>query len=587
MARATRNRSASARHDHWQRLTVETPENVALDYELAGFGSRMLAAIGDLAVIAVGFTVLAIAVIWLGGANPWGSLLLSLVWFGLFWGYFTVFEARFRGQTPGKKWMGLRVVRDSGHPIGFPEAALRNLLRVADYLPPPALIGLGMIALHPKAKRLGDLVAGTVVVRDRPLEAPAGPVAAASTGRDEGAPRLAETEFKVLDAFLARAPTLDPAVRARFADRLVERFADHVPGGQAGEAALVVLFGAESARRESRFGGRSGGAAERFVTQKRARWAEFQTLADDAATRGLDALPPDQLLDFTSRYREVAADYARARTYGVAPATIQTLERAVGAGHNALYRERRHTWHQLWTFVALDAPAAVVTARRAVVTAFLVFTIPALLGFGLLRERPALASEVLPDVMLERAEAGIERQRAGQGYFDAPAGSRPLIAASIIANNVQVAFYCFVGGIFLGVGSLVLLAANGLAIGAASGHFANVGLFGYLWTFVAGHGVLELFAIWVAGAAGFQLGLAALAPGRASRREALVLAGRLALRMVGFATVLLLVAGLVEGLISASPLARSGKIAISVASAVLLAGYLALGARAASGSTDG
>ena len=78
-----------------------------------------------------------------------------------------------------------------------------------------------------------------------------------------------------------------------------------------------------------------------------------------------------------------------------------------------------------------------------------------------------------------------------------------------------------------------MLALNGLSIGAASGHFANAGLLGYLWTFVIGHGLLELFAIWVAGAAGFMLGNALILPGDLPRRDAIVLAGRLAMRLLG------------------------------------------------------
>src|SRR6185503_4010874 len=124
-------------------------------------------------------------------------------------------------------------------------------------------------------------------------------------------------------------------------------------------------------------------------------------------------------------------------------------------------------------------------------------------------------------------------------------GARPLMATSIIANNVTVAFYCFAGGIFFGVGSLAMLALNGLQIGSSTGHFANLGLFGYLWTFIAGHGLLELFAIWVAGAAGLLLGRAVIAPGDLTRRDALVVNGRLAMALIGATVVLLLIAGLV------------------------------------------
>ncbi len=519
--------------DHWQRLEVETPEHVVRDYEIAGFGSRLLAALADGAILIVVFVVLFFLVGGLAGGTTWGQLVVVLAGFALLWGYFAGFEGFFRGQTPGKRWLGLRVVRDNGQPIGVPEAAIRNLLRVADYLPPPFLLGLALIAFHSKAKRLGDLVAGTVVVRDRPIETapaePATPGEARSEPSGDGTPRLDDDQYRVLGGFLDRAAALEPAVRDRFADRLTARFAAWIPAGAGGEMALRDLYVVETARRQSRFGGGGGSAAVRFVARKQARWDEFQHLATRAADQGLDGFAPAELLDFTTRYREVAADYARARTYRVPAAAQVRLERAVASGHNALYRETGATWARLWRFVSVECPAAVVRSSRAVGLAFLAFTVPALLGYGLLRERPEVAPQVLPDVMLERAEAGAARQREGKGYFDADPGQRPLVAASIIANNVQVAFLCFAGGVFAGVGSLILLAQNGLSIGAASGHFANAGLFGYLWTFVAGHGLLELFAIWVAGAAGFQLGFAILSPGRLSRRDALVLAGQRAI----------------------------------------------------------
>ncbi len=116
-------------------------------------------------------------------------------------------------------------------------------------------------------------------------------------------------------------------------------------------------------------------------------------------------------------------------------------------------------------------------------------------------------------------------------------------------------------------------------LGAFSGLFANVGMLGYLWTFVIGHGVLELFAIWVAGAAGFLLGGALFRPGDYSRGDAMVLAGRAAIRLVAASAIVLLVAGLIEGFISASNWPLAARAAVSAASAVLLVLYLAMGAR--------
>src|SRR6185503_4060698 len=127
-------------------------------------------------------------------------------------------------------------------------------------------------------------------------------------------------------------------------------------------------------------------------------------------------------------------------------------------GHNALYRDERNSINRIWQVVMRECPAAVVQARRYVLIAFLAFAVPAAAGFLLLKERPALAHELLPDVMLERAQAGASRIGQGKRYVEVEARQRPMIASSIITNNITVAFYCFAGGIFAGVGSLVLLA---------------------------------------------------------------------------------------------------------------------------------
>lgn len=244
-----------------------------------------------------------------------------------------------------------------------------------------------------------------------------------------------------------------------------------------------------------------------------------------------------------------------------------------------LYRDEQQTWPRVWKAVSREFPAAIVEARWLVLLAWALFTAPALGGFALLRERPALASELLPEVMLRRAEAGHEREAGGRKYVSVDWSGRPVAASFIITNNIRVAIACFAGGIFLGVGSLVMLAYNGLALGTFAGHFANLGLLGYLMEFLAGHGVLELFAIWVAGAAGFLLGKSVVAPGDRSRTDALVVSGRVAVRMMGAVAVLLIIAGSIEGFLSVSGQGFAVRAAASAASLAFLAGYLARGAR--------
>ena len=569
----------------FQHHEIETPENVVLDYEIAGIGSRVLAAFLDILILFGWFIGLGIVFQILGFTQLFGSWLQAvyiLIAILAYWAYFTLFEALRFGQTPGKRFVGIRAVRDTGHPINLGAAGARGLLRAVDLFPPLLLLDALLIALHPRAKRLGDLVAGTIVVRDQPVEAKV-PELPEEIAEETGAPELDDAEFRILREYIERSARFTPELRERFAARLSERFAPRFPSRSDKPVVFLShLYQLELSRRRGRYASSrrgQGGIAERFIARKSTRWEEFRALADRAAKRGLDSLGPDELPAFASRYREIAADLARARTYRAPLATRNLLERLVAAGHNALYRDERKTAARVWEIIMRECPAAVIVGWRYVLVAIVTFGAPITAGYLLMRERPALAHEVLPDGMLRRAEAGVERQARGQGYYVAAPEMQAAEASFIISNNVRVAFLCFAGGALLGVGALVLLAFNGLSIGTTFGHFANLGLFGYIGTFVVGHGTLELFAICVAGAAGFLLGKSIIAPGELTRGDALVVNGRRAIRMIGAVVVMLAVAGTIEGFVSTGTGGLSYRLALGSASVLFLILYLTNGAR--------
>src|SRR5204863_2550339 len=325
-----------------------------------------------------------------------------------------------------------------------------------------------------------------------------------------GPPELSDGEFRLLDQYLERLERLDGTLRRRFTADLAARFAPRFPRREADpEAFLVRLHTAEFEKRSGRLAarptegvGRTTVVAERFVTRKRDSWEAFRTLAARAERIGLKQLGAAEIPGFAARYREVAADLARARTYGVDPRVLEYLERVVSAGHNALYGRHAGQHVHLVRLVLRELPAAVVDARAFVLAALLLFALPAATGYLAIRERPAIAEEVLPDEMIARARAGAGRRAEGIGYAEAPSMYLPVVASTIITNNVQVAFFAFAFGITAGIGTLLPRTLNGLFFGAVLGLFANYGLAGWLLTFVAGHGVLELTAIFIAGGAG-------------------------------------------------------------------------------------
>jgi uncharacterized RDD family membrane protein YckC len=370
--------------DFRQHLEVETPEHVVLDYEIAGLGSRALAAIID-TLILIGWSMALLVVFallsfqfedWAGRSSRWCISHLS-------WGYFAFFEG-FVTVRLRKRRLGIRVVRDTG--IGhLRTAAVRNLIRAADFLPPPYLIGGILVALHPRAKRLGDLVAGTVVVRDDPPRSPSGPRESrcirrgrSSRAGRRGVPSPAGIQRTRLGSGPGGAAASRHSPRREIRRSLSQ-------SGASPESFLADLYRDELARRRGRFGARGEPraterrgqttVAERMAARKTERWQTFQGMADRAAREGLDSFNARELPDFAARYREVAADLARARTYRADPSTLARLERLVVSGHNALYRDERNSINRIWQVVMRECPAAVVQARRYVLIAFLAFAV--------------------------------------------------------------------------------------------------------------------------------------------------------------------------------------------------------------------
>jgi len=587
-----------------QQLGVETPEHVEVHLELAGVGSRTAAAFFDTVLLTLGVILIVVVARTLGtrvsgAVEGWLMAALVLLYYFAVLGYFVLFEALNGGRTLGKQALGIRVVMATGHPITPTAAVVRNLVRLLDcYFPLlPVLPGLLFVFLQGRNQRPGDLAAGTVVVRDRPSDWSLGPAGETPAGEpvESGPPDLSDDEFRLLDQFMARREQLEPTVELRLVAELARRFEARVPRRTTDtEAYLAALLAEEQRKRRSRFAtrareqgsGRTTVAAERFVARKRAAWEAFRAVATRVERAGVGVLPPDEIPAFAARYREAAADLARARTYGVDPRVIAYLERLVSAGHNALYRARGRRRTPALRYLLRDFPSAVVLSWRQVVAAALLFVVPGAVGYVMIRERPQLAEEVMSPVMVGRAEQAAERQARGIGYAQSPEEELPVIASAIIGNNVLVAFWTFVGGLAAGTLTVWALVMNGLQLGMGFGLFVNHRAGAYLATFIAGHGVLELAAIFIAAGAGFRIAGALIAPGDRTRRDALVVEGRIAARMLGAVVSLLVVAGTIEGLLSASDAPAALKYAVSATSAVLLVLYLRNGWAASIAATS-
>jgi uncharacterized RDD family membrane protein YckC len=218
-------------------ITIATPEGVELHMVLAGAGSRASAAILDTLVKAAIF----VAVILLARAahvsSSAGTILLIVLGFLLLFAYDVLFEVLGSGRTPGKRWSGLRVVRDGGRPIGVGASSVRNILRVVDILPGVYSVGLLAVALTKRNQRLGDLAAGSLVLRERRELGGAGglaPVSAsehAALGWDVTA--VTRDDLATVRQFLVRRNGLAQGPRSSLAEQLADGLRPKVGGAPA------------------------------------------------------------------------------------------------------------------------------------------------------------------------------------------------------------------------------------------------------------------------------------------------------------------------------------------------------------------
>jgi uncharacterized RDD family membrane protein YckC len=220
------------------KLIIDTPEQVHLEFVLAGIGSRFMAALVDtLLETAVGFFLFLIAIIFaaaspfMGKSPMWVLAIFIFTFFCINWGYYATFESLWKGQTPGKRLAGIRVIKDSGRPINSFEAIARNLVRIVDYLPGFYGIGVVTMMLNRKNRRLGDFVAGTLVVHET-SDREAAPFFNTTSQATEfvfpQAAKLTLQEAELIETFLARRLDIAPAVRQQSAQRIAEMISNRL-----------------------------------------------------------------------------------------------------------------------------------------------------------------------------------------------------------------------------------------------------------------------------------------------------------------------------------------------------------------------
>ena len=319
----------------------------------------------------------------------------------------------------------------------------------------------------------------------------------------------------------------------------------------------------------------------RFQELYEGDWAELQALLDALTTSSLTSTRRGRASGARAAalYRQACEHLALARARSYPAYLVDPLEELTSRAHQLIYQQREFGLGRLRRLINVDFPSAVRNHRAYVAVAAATFLLPTLLVGLLVYSRPEMILSVVDSDTASQFEQmyspdadSIGRTRDARtdwtmfGYY--------------IRNNVGVAFQCFAGGLFAGLGTLFFLAYNGAFGGALAGYLTGRGLSSTFYSFVATHSAFELTAIVLAGAAGLRLGHALLSPGRLTRRQSLVQASRESMVLIYGVTGMLLVAAGIEAFwSSATWIAPAVKYGVAAVCWLAVLGYLTLQGR--------
>lgn len=318
----------------------------------------------------------------------------------------------------------------------------------------------------------------------------------------------------------------------------------------------------------------------RWIEKRKPFWERLEAIVGQAHRQGLGGLSARELQELGLLYRQVAADLSTLREDPMSVPVADYLNQLLGRAHNLIYMGRRPRPRGIWRFYREVFPQTFRANITYAVAAVALFLAGALVGFLACLGNPAFQRFFLGSQMAD----SIERREM---WTRSILSIQPLASSSIMTNNLVVSFSAFSTGILGGLGTVYLLVVNGILFGVISAACWQAGMSRDFWSFVAPHGVLELPAVFIAGAAGLLVARGLLFPGLLPRREALVHYGGQGVRLMLGVMPVLVVAGIVEGFFSPSSAPALAKLLFAAGAGGLFTTYLARAGRAGFGKGPG
>jgi uncharacterized membrane protein SpoIIM required for sporulation len=305
----------------------------------------------------------------------------------------------------------------------------------------------------------------------------------------------------------------------------------------------------------------------RWLEKRKPYWAKLEALLNQSQSSGLKSLSRSDLQELSLLYRQTAADLAAIREDRGSVHYARYVNQLLVRAHNTIYSGHRASPMAVVSFFTHTYPAAFRRHLAHIVVATLIFAAAGLVGAVLTYQDPDFKVKILGPPMVET----IDRH---QMWTHSIVGIKPFASSAIMTNNMSVGFTTFALGITAGLGTIYMMAFNGLLIGVIGVACYLSGMSLELWSFVAPHGVLELPAIFIAGGAGLRIAQGLLFPGVLPRRDSLARAGSEAVQLLLGTVPILIIAGIIEAFVSPTGLAIPLKFSMAAALFGLLNIYL-------------
>jgi len=286
-----------------------------------------------------------------------------------------------------------------------------------------------------------------------------------------------------------------------------------------------------------------------FRNDRQASWRRLERVLSAAESRGLAALPEKDLLDLPALHRAALSALSVARAISLDQALLAYLETLTARSHGCVHGVRGRAGAALWRFLRKSFPRTVRDHARVVVVATTVLILGVVTGFAITMTRPEYYDSFVPACLSQGRDPNATTADLREAlYADVDfADALALFASFLFQHNAQIGILCFALGFAAGIPVIWLLFTNGLTLGAMSAVYHGHGLSFEFWAWILPHGVPELLAIALCGAAGLLQGHAMLLPGRLSRAESLRRIGGPAATIVLGSVLMLAIAALIEG----------------------------------------